>query len=615
MITPMSRITLAFPASLARKGLTFLAELGKVQLIMNKGIDETEANANLEALHEEVQSLLEGLKALEGPYDADLVNRLAQRLQSDASRLGEGIETLTASLAHHKAEENRLKRERAELKKMEFFPGPLTGLREDRALSLWWLPLGGTDALAQWIEKHKVQEQLEVTRRESPRQDSEFLELSLSEGIAPQVERVMLSLGGRIWSAPEVFGDLGPEALLGQMDERKTEIEKALSTRQALLERMAENWGPRLRAFERVLGRELALRRALSNGRQVGEALVFEGWVPSNQAQEVTLALERQMGQRCYVNLQEPSVHDQPPVLLHHDKATESFGLFLKMVRLPAYGAFDPTGWITLFFPFFAGCIVGDAGYSLLMFALLWLLRKKLRSPVGKKVAVILGSVAFWGTVWGVLFGEYFGDLGLRLFNLHPLWVDRHHAPIPVLGVALVFGLIHVLLGLGLGAVQAFRHHHMRHGIEKSGNILVLLGAVLALAAIGLHWPRVMMWFGVGGSVLGVMMMAAGGLGGVMESLSSMGSVLSYVRIGAIGLSSAILALTAGKFLDTFGLGVAGIFSFLAIHTLNFCLAFAESALHSARLHYVEFMGKFYHDGGVPFKPFGFEEEETWKKD
>jgi V/A-type H+-transporting ATPase subunit I len=95
-----------------------------------------------------------------------------------------------------------------------------------------------------------------------------------------------------------------------------------------------------------------------------------------------------------------------------------------------------------------------------------------------------------------------------------------------------------------------------------------------------------------------------GGIGGIIESLGTIGNIVSYVRIAAIGLSSAILAMVASTFVDTIKVPLVGLFMAFAIHLLNFVLAIGGSALHAARLHYVEFMGKFYEDGTLEYKPF-----------
>jgi len=57
-----------------------------------------------------------------------------------------------------------------------------------------------------------------------------------------------------------------------------------------------------------------------------------------------------------------------------------------------------------------------------------------------------------------------------------------------------------------------------------------------------------------------------------------------------------------------------GVFMALAIHLLNFALAVSGSSLHSARLQYVEFLGKFHAGGGTLYKPFSRREPGLWKR-
>ena len=55
------------------------------------------------------------------------------------------------------------------------------------------------------------------------------------------------------------------------------------------------------------------------------------------------------------------------------------------------------------------------------------------------------------------------------------------------------------------------------------------------------------------------------------------------------------------------GNGVVGIIAFILIfaigHALNLALSLISAFVHTARLQYIEFFGKFYVDGGNPFKP------------
>jgi V/A-type H+-transporting ATPase subunit I len=89
-----------------------------------------------------------------------------------------------------------------------------------------------------------------------------------------------------------------------------------------------------------------------------------------------------------------------------------------------------------------------------------------------------------------------------------------------------------------------------------------------------------------------------------LELLGTVGNILSYLRIAAIGLSSVYLAQVANELAGLtgnllIGLIIAGLF-----HALNLVLGTFSPTIQSLRLHYVEFFSKFYQGGGQPFYPF-----------
>jgi V/A-type H+-transporting ATPase subunit I len=91
---------------------------------------------------------------------------------------------------------------------------------------------------------------------------------------------------------------------------------------------------------------------------------------------------------------------------------------------------------------------------------------------------------------------------------------------------------------------------------------------------------------------------------GPLELIGTVGNVLSYLRLAAIGLASVYLARVANE-LGTaiplvFGIMVAALF-----HALNLALGTFSPTIQSLRLHYVEFFDKFHEPGGTAFRPFG----------
>ena len=95
------------------------------------------------------------------------------------------------------------------------------------------------------------------------------------------------------------------------------------------------------------------------------------------------------------------------------------------------------------------------------------------------------------------------------------------------------------------------------------------------------------------------------GLVAPIELLATLGNILSYARIMALGVASVMLAVVANRMVGAIGSVAVGILFALLFHLVNFAIAMFSPTIHALRLHYVEFFGKFYSPGGVRYQPFG----------
>jgi V/A-type H+-transporting ATPase subunit I len=159
--------------------------------------------------------------------------------------------------------------------------------------------------------------------------------------------------------------------------------------------------------------------------------------------------------------------------------------------------------------------------------------------------------------------------------------------------------------------------HGLRHAFfaKLSWYVLELGAALLALSGLGLlpvHW-------GVGLAVVilaAVMIFIGEGIQGLVELPSLMTNILSYLRLGAVGLASVGLAVVINEnlalpFMEKGGIYfVFAIFILIVGHSINIALGVLGPFLHSLRLHYVEFFSKFYKGGGIPFVAFGEEKNK-----
>lgn len=546
---------------------------------------------------------------------AETVHEIDRSLEAFTSRLA----SLLAEAKEKDDLLDRLNRSEEVLRKFTpFFSGKAPSETEED--SLWWVENGDAPALVASLaaaldggERHEAVSSHFVAGKES----FGLLGLRTSLSAASIVRRVASESGAMPWRPPEYrdapppFGKLLPDVqrAIEGLSARRSAIEEELRT-------AALQWGPRLAALYLFIDEKTEEASVEAQCRGSEESFSIGGWVPGDALHETARRMEERFGTDVLMQWRLPGEDEwkDVPTALKNAPLASPFELFLRLLRPPTYDGVDPTPMVALFFPFFSGCMIGDVGYGVLFLLLaLWLKGRKL--PVLRDVAAILTHVALWSILWGLAWGEFFGDVGHRLFHMKPLLVERTQGILPVMIFTVSLGLFHVLLGLFIGLCQGVRHHHRHLWMEKAGNMLFLIGLIVAILFLKTRLPKELFTVPVSFLVIGIaLLVGGGGIGGIVEAFGSIGNVISYVRIAAIGLSSAILAMVASKFTDVLGLSVLGLILAFIIHLLNLVIAIGGSSLHSARLHYVEFFGRFYSAGGKNYTPFRKRSGLTWKK-
>jgi len=493
--------------------------------------------------------------------------------------------------------------------------------RADTSISLWWIDRSEASkvmtSLADSLKSEKVNDSGYSHMTHSFDDDQLLLCVCVPRALDALTERTLRGNGGIRWRAPVECDDNAIVDVLQCMDAQFRSIPDEIKKINEDLAGTAVEWGPKLASMFILIDEELEENVVAQQSNPAEEYFQLEGWIPADAFPEVSSLLRERFGASIFLHWRYPTSDEwqDVPTALSNSSHTRPYQLFISLLRPPSYNTFDPTSFIALFFPFFAGCMVGDVGYALLIFAISMYLQRKGATPVKNDVGKILSGVAAWSLLWGIAYGEFFGDIGHRLFHIEPLWVERSHAVLPVMAFSVSLGAAHVLIGLFIGFVRGVREKNAHLRNEKAGNIMILLAVFALLASLKTPFSTVLLPSGGILLFLGlVFLIVGGGIGGLIEGLGSIGNILSYVRIAAIGLSSAILAMVASKFVDILGLSVLGILIAFFIHLLNFVLAITGSGLHSARLHYVEFMGKFYDGNGKYYAPFARRRRTLWKK-
>lgn len=336
-------------------------------------------------------------------------------------------------------------------------------------------------------------------------------------------------------------------------------------------------------------------------------------WVPTKQTALVEQALVDRLGQTVAVErvaFSDGPAKDQP-VLLRNRPGWQPFQQLVGFLSWPARDGLDPTGLMALVLPIFFGVMVGDIVYgALLLAAALWLRSHWRKNTTISEVGRVLALGGGWTVLFGLLYGEALGSLGHSI-GMPALWFYRGGptALQPLLLFSLAIGLVHVVLGLLLGAWTAARGHHRRHLASKAGTLLVLAGlfGLAGVAAAG--FPHTLLTPAVAALIVGVVVacVSQGALGlllGPLELLGILGNVLSYLRLAAVGLASTYLAEVANQ-LGTRGPLLLGLVVATLFHALNLALAAFSPMIQALRLHYVEFFGQFHEGGGRFFAPLG----------
>lgn len=423
------------------------------------------------------------------------------------------------------------------------------------------------------------------------------------------VDRILREVGVDELPLPAGFGGRPLGEAIPRMRSRVTEIDERLDSIRRRRRAIAGEHGAELaRARAGVRDRLLELE-ALGQAMETERAFVLEGWVPAPARERLVGRLTSRFGDDVVVetiSVEEWEGGEEAPVELSNPRLFRPFEAITRMMPLPRYGSIDPTPFVGVFFPMFFGVILGDVAYGLVLAALAALLHVK--SDVGtvlRSVAEIAGACAAFSIAFGFVYGEFLGDVGRHFMGMRPLF-DREEALFPFLIFTVALGFAHILLGLVLGAVTAYRRHHPRESVGKGTSALMIVGITIALLAMADVLPGSFFTPAVIGVLVAfpVLVIAEGVLGPV-ELLSTFGNILSYARIMALGTASVVMAVVANEMVGAVGSVVVGVLFGLIFHLVNLVLGVFGPTIHAIRLHYVEFFGTFYSPGGTEYRPFG----------
>jgi V/A-type H+-transporting ATPase subunit I len=374
--------------------------------------------------------------------------------------------------------------------------------------------------------------------------------------------------------------------------------------------------------YRNLLGRE----QTRDSVPATEQTMILEGWCRKRDYPQ----LEQVVGRfdAATVARIEPAPGEEAPVEIENRQSVQPFEVVTRLYGMPHHLSVDPTPYLAPFFAIFFGMCIADAGYGLLMLGILAFFIKKMQGD--KKLLVMLALCAVATVVVGALTGGWVGD-AIQKFVLRrdanlALAFDPFKAPLIFFGVALGLGYIQLVSGLIIGFMHNLRTRNYMGAAFDQGNWIVFLNSVVlfTLGVTGTIPAGVGKVFGylalLAAATIFLFSHREGGVGArlgmgfynVFSSIFYLGDVLSYLRLMALGMVGAGLAMAINVIAQVAAQipWVGWLFAiqiFVGGHVFNLILAILSAFVHTLRLQYVEFFPKFLASGGREFAPLAKE--------
>ena len=216
--------------------------------------------------------------------------------------------------------------------------------------------------------------------------------------------------------------------------------------------------------------------------------------------------------------------------------------------------------------------------------------------------------------IMGALTGGFFGDFltqAVKLTTGRDFTLPSVFTPLNdtlmILVASMGVGLIQIITGMAISFIRKLRRGQLMDAVwEELTWWIVFAGIGLMAAGV----TNLVLYLGIAMVILGPVLTnkGFGKITGIFGSLYNhvtgyFGDILSYSRLMALMLAGSVIAQVFNTLGAIPGNLIVFVLISLAGNALNFALNLLGCYVHDLRLQCLEYFGKFYEDGGKPFRP------------
>lgn len=342
------------------------------------------------------------------------------------------------------------------------------------------------------------------------------------------------------------------------------------------------------------------------------KTFVLSAWVPIELVGELELRLKK-MTEIFSLSFVTPEPEEVAPTLLKNHRYAKPLEFITEQYSVPASKGIDPNAVMAPFFISFFGIMISDAVYGVLIALISILIMKKIH-PTGnfKKILgiMILGGIS--ASFWGVLFGGWFGGS----ISIAPVLFNPLQDPFKMIALCIALGILHLFVGIGMQAYLNIKRGFILDALLDQGLWILFILSIMSLwlPAFAPYNQFAAATFAIGMVLTqgrkkkNLVMKLLSGILSLYRITGFLGDVLSYLRLFALGLTTGVIGTVINSMaLMLYGSLPGNILMVLILiigHTFNIGINVLGAYVHSSRLQYVEFFGKFYEGDGISYNPF-----------